>query len=103
VATENEGNSGIFSFPYGPEDVRECLIRTEKELRDIIDLVLSDKFGLGWETDPTAGFDPKQLHDLQERQNTQAKRMHSHNKVGRVIDYTYIQHLEGLVRKPPYC
>jgi hypothetical protein len=44
-----------------------------------------------------AGFDPKQLQDLQERQNTQAKRMHSHNKVGRLIDYTYIQHLEGLI------
>jgi hypothetical protein len=99
VAAQNVENSGIFWFPYGPEDVRECIIRTEKELRDIIDLVLSDRFGLGWETDPTAGFDPTRLQDLQQRQNTQAKRMHDHNKVGRLIDYTYIQHLKGLVRK----
>jgi hypothetical protein len=53
MAAEDDDNTAVFSFSYGKEDVRECLIHTEKELRNIIDLVLSDKFGLGWETDPS--------------------------------------------------
>ena len=36
---------------------------------------------------------------MQNRQNTEAKRIHSHNKAERLIDYTYIQDLEGLIKK----
>jgi hypothetical protein len=99
MGVEDDGGIGDFSFSYGKEDVRECLIHTEKELRNIIDLVLGEKFGLGWETNLSVGFDLKQQQDLQNRQNTEAKRIHSHSKAERLIDYTYIQDLEGLIKK----
>ena len=89
----------FFSFFYGKEDLRECLIHTEKELRNIINSVLGEKFGLGWETNLSVGFNLEQQQDLQNRQNTEAKRIHSHNKAERLIDYTYIQDLEGLIKK----
>jgi hypothetical protein len=99
MAAEDEENTAVFSFLYGKEDLRECLIHTEKELRDTINSALAEKFGLDWETNLSVGFDLEQQQDLQNRQNIEAKRIHSQNKAERLIDYTYIQDLEGLIKK----
>lgn len=61
--------------------------------------MITKRCGLGWETNLSVGFNLEQQQDLQNRQNTEAKRIHSHNKAERLIDYTYIQDLEGLIKK----
>lgn len=90
MKAEDEENTRNFSFSYGKEDVWECLVHTEKELRNVIHLALSEKFGLGWETDSSVGFNTKQQQDLQNLQDIDAKRMHSHDKkIDLLITHTY--------------
>jgi len=81
-------------------DLRELIIKTEENLRDLVHAVLTREYGALWELDPNLGWSNDQRKGLQKRLDDRKKEFPTKQNSNRLIDYCYIMNLKNLITKP---
>jgi hypothetical protein len=81
-------------------DLREIIIKTEENLRDLVYSVLMREYGTKWETDPNLGWSNDQRKGLQKRLEDRKNEFPTKQNPNRLIDYCYILNLKLLITKP---
>jgi hypothetical protein len=92
-----EENSS-FHFPYKLGDERNCIVKTEKELRYLIDTIMTNKYGALWLSNPSLGV--RDYASLQNRQQDDIKKFPDNSAEGtNLIEYCYIHELKEIIEK----
>ena len=77
-------------FDFTIDNTKECILETEKGLRNITNAVLRREYGPGWEHNPNIGWSKSKKKDLENAlNNTRTKFSHEEHSM-RFIDYSYI-------------
>lgn len=99
---ENRTTSDVnnsFIFPYRIGDEQKCITDTEKELRFLINTIMTNKFDASWMSNPTL-FSAKDYGELIETQRREAKTL-TNNPVlaAELLEYCYIHNLKEIIEK----
>lgn len=81
------------------EDVREIIVKTEDELRDLIDSILTRKHGTGWEDISQIGWSNTKRADLEGVKKSRMEKFPDKTHSNRLLDYGYIHHFIYLIAK----
>ncbi len=88
----------MFTFKFSVDNTKECIIETEQHLRDLISTVLTAKYGSAWQNTPYGLLELERVRLEQRRQDEQKKFPHQQFS-DRLLDYSDILHLKGLIEK----
>lgn len=88
----------MFTFKYSVDNVKECIIETERQLRDLISTVLTAKYGPGWES-TQYGWSDRKREELERRRYDEQRKFPHQRLSDRLIDYSDILHLKSLIEK----
>jgi hypothetical protein len=88
-----------FSFPFSIGNVKDCLITTEDELRNLLDFHLTEQCGFNWESDPKIGFNENEQQQLKKRQEDEGKKFSNQISSEKLLDYCYIHDLKNIILK----
>ena len=80
-------------------DLRELIIKTEENLRDLVYSVLTREYGMKWELDPQLGWSNDKRKTLERRLEGRRKEFPTKKNPFRLIDYCYILDLKQLITK----
>ncbi len=81
------------------KDLRELVLKTEEELRDLVSSVLTREYGTKWETDSNIGWSNATRKELENRMAERKKEFQGKAVSNRLIDYCYIHNLKSLICK----
>lgn len=81
------------------DDVREIIVKTEDDLRDLIDSILTRKHGTGWEDISQIGWSNTKKADLEGVKKSRMEKFPDKTHSNRLLDYSYIHHLIYLIAK----
>ena len=83
----------LSDFPI--DNTKNCIIETERQLRDVVSTILSQKYGPAWYK--SHGFSREELDNLEQCRNDEQKKF-PHQKVSdRILDYSYIIDLKKIL------
>ncbi len=74
-----------------------CIVDTEKQLRELVDNIMTEEYGLDWERDPAVGFSLHIQEKMKKRQQADRRRVGIKAVSPRLIDYSYMDDLAELV------
>lgn len=86
----------IEDFSYTIDQVKDCINQTEQQLRELIDVILRQKYGLDWEKNV---WDEKTRISLQERLHEEEHHFPNQVVSQRLLDYSDIIHLKTIIEK----
>ena len=86
------------SFKYTIDQTKECINRTEEQLRDLISTIMSAKYGLDWENSSSVWDEPIR-QELEKRHDEETNLFRNQQVSDRLLDYCDIKHLKGIVQK----
>ena len=83
----------------GIKDARNMVTKTEDELRNMIDSILTRKHGPNWENNHNIGWSNTQKKSLEKRRKDKQAEFPEQNHSTRLLDYGYVSHLKKLIEK----
>jgi len=83
-------------FDYSPNDYKQCIEDTEKQLRNVIYNEMSKNFSTSWETDPKYGWIEDKIKGLIQRSRESIKTKH---EKFRLIDFSDLLDLKIIIEK----
>jgi hypothetical protein len=86
------------TFTFTTNQAKDCVTETENQLRDLIATVLSGTYGLDWESSDSV-WDEETRSGLKTVRSNEKGRFPNQNLSDRLIDYSEILHLKGLIEK----
>jgi hypothetical protein len=88
-----------FIFPYNLGDEQKCITDTEKELRFLINTIMTDKFGASWMSNP-AVFRAEDYRKLIGTQQSEATTLPNNLVLSaNLLEYCYIHQLKEIIDK----
>jgi len=87
-----------FNFDYTVDQTKECINEAESQLRDLLSTVFSGAYGLHWESSNMV-WDEATRQKLEECRHQEKMRLPNQKLSDRLIDYSDILHLKGLIQK----
>ena len=87
------------SQPAEKTNLRELIIKTEEDLRDLVSSVLSREYGSSWGNDPAKGWSKNKKQELEHRLKLRQEEFRTKSISTRLIDYCYILDLKELIKK----
>src|SRR5687767_10912016 len=91
-ATEN------FSFPFSIGNVKDCILATEKDLREIIGAIMTEKYGATWTSKPS-GFKENEMIEIERRMKDEEKRFSNQKLSDHYLDYCYMHDLKNILER----
>lgn len=85
------------AFPYSLDTTLKCIVETEKQLREFVDDIMTEKHGLDWARDPAVGFSLSIQEKMRSRQQADRQRVGIKAVSPRLLDYSYMDDLAELV------
>lgn len=86
-------------FEFKIDNTKDCILETEERLRRHIDAVLRREYGLAWEDDPNIAWNKNKKMELENRRNERKIKFPYEEHSTRLLDYSYIYDLKGIVSK----
>lgn len=88
----------MFSFNYTIENVRECILDAEQNLRDLLSTLMTKKYGPEWQSS-SAGWPDRERLALVNRQVDEQRRLPHQQLSTRLLDYSNLLDLKALLER----
>ena len=87
----------MLPFDFTIEQTKECINKTEEQLRDLISTVLSSKYGLDWDSSCSI-WDNQTRQGFEKRRDDEKKLFSNQQISNRLIDYCDIKDLKDIIQ-----
>lgn len=86
------------NFQYTVDNLKDCILDTERNLRDLLSTLLINRYGPLWESSPK-GWSKEERDALTSRQHDEQNKIPNQHLSTRLLDYAHILDLKKLIER----